>query len=148
VSRVDFYRLTRDPAVRVVPVLAERVLAQGDRLVVAADAALHPPISEALWAHKADAFLAHGPSGGAAAHSDPVLLADDLVADPPNGAAMAMIADGVWRDAALGFLRTFFLFDNSRIDDARSVWRTLGNRDGVERHFWKQDDRGRWTEGP
>ena len=49
---------------------------------------------------------------------------------------------------ALTFDRAFFLFDNSRIDDARATWRKLGAVEGVERHFWKQDDRGRWSEGP
>ncbi len=148
VTRVDFYRLTRDPAARVVPLLAERVLGQGDRLLVAAgDAALRTAISDALWAHKADAFLAHGSVDGDTARLDPILVGADLDPSPPNGAAMAIIADGQWRDAALGFARSFFLFDNSRIDDARAVWRTLAKADGVEAHFWLQDDRGRWQEG-
>jgi DNA polymerase-3 subunit chi len=145
--RVDFYRLTRDPAARMVPALAERVLGQGDRmLVVAADDALRTAVSEALWAHKPDSFLAHGPADGALARHDPILLARDMTA-PANGATMLLLADGVWRERALDFARTFFLFENSRIDDARSVWRMLANAEGVEAHFWLQDDRGRWQEG-
>jgi TRAP-type mannitol/chloroaromatic compound transport system permease large subunit len=38
-------------------------------------------------------------------------------------------------------------FDNRTIDAARGTWRMLGERDGIERHFWKQDG-GRWVEGP
>ena len=148
VPRVDFYRLTRDPAARVLPVLAERVLGQGERLlVVASDAPLRTALSEGLWAHKPDSFLAHGEDGGALALHNPILLAGSMDDAPANGARMVALADGVWRDAALSFARCFLLFDNSRIDDARATWRTLGTREGVERHFWKQEG-GRWVEGP
>lgn len=147
-TRVDFYRLTRDPAARVLPVLAERVLAGGNRLlVVAGEGDSRAALSEGLWAHKADAFLAHGAADGELAMYEPILLADSIISEPANGARMVALADGVWRDEALSFDRCFFLFDNSRIDDARATWRTLGARDGVERHFWKQEG-GRWVEGP
>lgn len=148
-TRVDFYRLTRDPAARVLPMIAERVLGQGERLlVVAGEGAARDAISEGLWAGKADSFLAHGPAGGALAAADPIVIAPEVTSTPANGARMVALADGVWRDDALGFARTFLLFDNSRIDDARATWRALGGREDVERHFWKQDERGRWTEGP
>ena len=148
-TRVDFYRLTRDPAARVLPVLAERVLGQGERLlVVAEDGVLRTAISDALWAHKPESFLAHGEQGDGLAEHEPILLAASIDAAPANGARMVALADGVWRDAALTFERCFFLFDNSRIDDARSVWRTLAKAEGVIAHFWLQDDRGRWQEGP
>ena len=52
------------------------------------------------------------------------------------------------RDEALGFERVFLMFDNSRIDDARATWRTLAARDDVDNRFWKQDENGRWSEGP
>jgi DNA polymerase III subunit chi len=146
--RVDFYRLTRDPAARVVPVLAERVLAQGERLlVVAGDRDMCSELSEGLWAHKPHSYLAHGEVGGDLAMHDPILLAGSIDAAPANNARMIALADGVWREEALTFARCFFLFDNSRIDDARATWRTLGSREGVERHFWKQEG-GRWIEGP
>jgi DNA polymerase III subunit chi len=147
-TRVDFYRLTRDPAARVLPALAERVLARGGRLlVVANDPTLRAGIGEGLWAHKPDAFLAHGEMGTATAALDPILLAAELDGEPANGARMVALADGIWRNEALSFDRCFFLFDNSRIDDARATWRALGARDSVERHFWKQEG-GRWVEGP
>jgi hypothetical protein len=59
-----------------------------------------------------------------------------------------MVADGEWREEALGFARVFLLFDNSRIDDARALWRTLAAREDVDNRFWKQDENGRWSEGP
>ena len=76
--------------------------------------------------------------------TEPILLAGTLDTAPANGARLVALADGAWRDEALGFDRVFLLFDNSRIDDARATWRALGKVDGVELHFWKQDERGRW----
>lgn len=147
-ARVDFYRLSRDPAARVLPLIAERVLMLGERLlVVAEDTAAQQAISAAMWAAKPDSFLAHGPADGALAAVDPILIAGTVDGAPANGARMVALADGLWRDAALDFSRVFLLFDDSGIDAARTTWRTLGNRDGVERHFWKQED-GRWVEGP
>jgi DNA polymerase-3 subunit chi len=147
-ARVDFYRLTRDPVARVLPMIAERVLGLGARLlVVAGDGGLRAELSEGLWAGKPESFLAHGPADGELAAHEPILIADTLDAAPANGASMVALADGIWRDEALGFARTFLLFDNSRIDDARATWRALGLRGEVERHFWKQEG-GRWVEGP
>ena len=70
------------------------------------------------------------------------------VSKPPNRASHLALADGEWREEALGFERTFLLFDNSRIDDARALWRTLAAREDVDNRFWKQDENGRWSEGP
>ena len=57
------------------------------------------------------------------------------------------IADGVWRDGTVPFARTFYLFGEDNLQPARDCWRLLGTRDGIERHFWKQDG-GKWVEGP
>ncbi|SNS43046.1 DNA polymerase III subunit chi [Sphingopyxis indica] len=147
--RVDFYRLTRDPVERVLPAIATRILDAGDRLlVVAAPAMQRQAIDAALWAHQPASFLPHGMAGTPDAADEPVLIAGTLDTPAANGAAMLAIADGEWREEALAFDRTFLFFDNSRIDDARATWRTLGAAEGVERHFWQQDDRGRWSEGP
>ena len=148
-QRVDFYRLTRDPVERVLPAIATRILANGDRLlVVAAPAMQRQAIDEALWTLQPASFLPHGAAGSPDEAIEPILIAGTLDPVPANGARNLALADGEWRDEALGFDRTFLLFDNSRIDDARATWRKLGAAEGTEIHFWKQDDRGRWSEGP
>ena len=147
--RVDFYRLTRDPVERVLPALATRVLGNGDRLlVVAASAMQRQAIDEALWTLNPVSFLPHGHAGSPDEAIEPVLISGTLEPPPPNRASHLAIADGEWRDAALEFERTFLLFDNSRIDDARALWRTLAAREAVDNRFWKQDENGRWSEGP
>lgn len=147
--RVDFYRLTRDPVERVLPVIAARILGAGDRLlIVAAPAMQRQAIDEALWMLTPASFLPHGAAGSPDEDIEPILIAGTLDPAPPNGARLIALADGEWRDEALGFDRAFLLFDNSRIDDARATWRTLSAREDVDNRFWKQDDRGRWSEGP
>ncbi|HMQ20695.1 MAG TPA: DNA polymerase III subunit chi, partial [Sphingopyxis sp.] len=90
----------------------------------------------------------HGAAGSADEAVEPILVAGTLDAAPANGARLVALADGEWREEALGFDRAFLLFDNSRIDDARATWRTLAAREDVDNRFWKQDERGRWSEGP
>ena len=63
--KVDFWLLSRDPAERVVAMIAERVLADGGRvLVVSGDAAQRESVSTTLWEARPEAFLANGQAGG------------------------------------------------------------------------------------
>lgn len=147
--RVDFYRLTRDPVERVLPAIAARVLANGDRLlVVAAPAMQRQSIDDALWTLQPASFLPHGHAGSPDAAIEPILISGTFDAAVANGATHVALADGEWRDEALGFDRSFLMFDNSSIDDARTLWRTLAARDDIDNRFWKQDANGRWSEGP
>ena len=143
--QVDFYQLTRDPAEKVLPPIAQRVLDGGGRLlVVSSDASQLDVISAALWGWKADSFLAHAKAGDDDA-IQPILLSD--APDAANDATFIAMADGVWRDEALGFTRAFYLFPPSHTDNARTAWRTLADKENVERRYWKQDG-GKWVQGP
>lgn len=149
-TRVDFYHLTRDPAPAVLARLASRVLAGGDRLlVVAAGRDQREAVDAGLWAAIPESFLPHPPVDhpGAEAAQEPILIAAD-VATPANGARLIALADGEWRDEALGFDRVFLLFDGAGIDGARAAWKSLSKREGVDCHYWRQDQSGRWQEGP
>jgi DNA polymerase-3 subunit chi len=144
--QVDFYQLTRDPAEKVLPPLAQRVL-DGDArlLVVSLDAAQLDLISAALWNWKTDSFLAHAKAGEGDDSIQPILLSDETEA--ANGAKFIALADGEWRDSALAFDRAFYLFPPSHTANARNAWRALGEKEGVERRYWKQDG-GNWVQGP
>ncbi|QGN53693.1 DNA polymerase III subunit chi [Novosphingobium sp. Gsoil 351] len=144
--RVDFYQLSRDPAEAVVPLLAANTLKAGEQmLVISADEAQRVAVSQALWSHAPESFLAHGEAGGAHDSRQPVLLSDGP--EPRNGAKFVALADGAWREGLEGFERVFLLFGPAEIDGARGCWRMLGERDGVERKFWVQDG-GNWRPGP
>ena len=73
----------------------------------------------------------------------PILLSTSP--DAPNLARNLLIADGQWREAALGYDRAFYLFDNAALEGARLAWKLLSGREGVERNFWAQED-GRWVQ--
>lgn len=144
--QVDFYHLTRLPLDRVLPRIAERVLETGGRLlVVADDEALAEKIDEALWTNAADSFLPHARAGGDDA-LQPILIGAGI--DAANGARNVAIADGAWREEALDFDRAFYFFDAESISGARTAWRALSGREGIEPRYWKQDEQGRWKIGP
>lgn len=142
--QVDFYQLTRDPAEKVLPAIAQRILDnKGRLLIISDDAGQLDAISAALWTARADSFLAHAKSGESDDALQPILLSQDT--DAPNGAKFVALADGNWRAVTENFERVFYLFPPEQTDNARSAWRTLG--DGVERRYWKQDG-GKWVQGP
>jgi DNA polymerase-3 subunit chi len=140
---VDFYHLTASPLERVLPSVADKILAGGERLLVVAEPGLLGRLDEALWSYSKDSFLPHGRER---AGSQPVLLSTEP--QPANGAANIALADGRWRDEALGFARAFYFFDNDARDSARDAWRALKGRPEVEARYWKQDERGKWVQGP
>jgi DNA polymerase-3 subunit chi len=144
--QVDFYHLTRLPLDRVLPRIAERVLESGERLlVVAADDALAESLDEALWTIAPESFLAHARTGNDDA-IQPILITPDPAA--ANGARNIALADGQLREEALGFGRAFYFFDEANIATARTAWRALKGREGVEPRYWKQDETGKWRLGP
>jgi DNA polymerase-3 subunit chi len=77
---VDFYHLTTSPIERVLPAICEKVLANGERLLVVADEAQLARLDEQLWTFSRDGFLPHGRAGG-----------------EPAGAALALRRAAQWR---------------------------------------------------
>jgi DNA polymerase-3 subunit chi len=143
--QVDFYHLTRAPLERVLPQIAEKVLAGAGRLlIVSEDAGQRTRLDQLLWSHAPESFLPHAQAGGADDALQPVLIGG--VTEAPNGARNVALADGLWRDGALEFDRAFHFFDEEKIVEARAAWRALGDREGVERRYWKQNDAGRWEQ--
>ncbi|MGA9581815.1 MAG: DNA polymerase III subunit chi [Allosphingosinicella sp.] len=140
---VDFYHLTASPLERVLPSIAEKVLAGGERLLVVAEPDLLARLDEQLWSYARESFLPHGRERPEA---QPVFLSPE--ASAVNGATNIAVADGRWREEALGFARTFYFFDNDGREGARDAWRALKGRPDVEARYWKQDERGKWVQGP
>ncbi len=143
--RVDFYQLAPGTGAEgIAAALAGKLLGDGERLlVVASDEQMLARLDRQLWDHSPTSFLPHGVAGGADDPRQPVLLATGTEA--PNGARNLLIADGEWREAALGFERTFYLFDQDSLDAARAAWKALKGRDGLERHYWANEE-GKWIE--
>jgi DNA polymerase-3 subunit chi len=95
-----------------------------------------------LWDQGPTSFLPHGLAGGADDARQPILLSNSP--DAPNQARNMLIADGSWREAALTYDRSFYLFDDATLEGARLAWKLLAGRSGVERRYWAQEG-GKWV---
>ena len=141
--QVDFYQLAGTPAEQVIATLAEKVLdTDGRLLIVADDEAQLARLDRILWDQGPASFLPHSVAGGADDARQPILLSTSP--DAPNQARNMLIADGLWREAALTYDRSFYLFDNSTLDGARLAWKLLAGRDRVDRRYWANEG-GKWV---
>ena len=123
--------------------LAEKILdGDGRLLIVAEDEAQLARLDRILWDQGSASFLPHGVAGGADDARQPILLSSSP--DAPNQARNMLIADGQWREAALTYDRSFYLFDSDTLEGARLAWKLLAGREGVERRYWAREG-GRWV---
>lgn len=142
--QVDFYQLGTVGVEQVVASIAGRLLAEDSRLlVVADDEALLARLDRLLWDQGATSFLPHGLAGGSDDMRQPILLSTGT--DAPNQARNLLIADGQWREAALGYDRAFYLFGGDSLEAARLAWKLLAGREGVERRYWA-NEAGKWVQ--
>ena len=141
--QVDFYQLAGMPPEQVIANIADKVLeSDGRLLVIAEDEGFLARLDRILWDQGPTCFLPHGLAGGADDVRQPILLSTSP--DAPNQARNMLIADGTWREAALTYDRSFYLFDNSTVDGARLAWKLLAGREGIERRYWAQEA-GKWV---
>ena len=141
--QIDFYQLGGTPPEQVIASIAEKILAsEGRLLIVAEDEPLLARLDRMLWDQGSTGFLPHGLAGGADDARQPILLSTSP--DAPNLARNMLIADGQWREAALSYDRSFYLFDSVTLEGARLAWKLLAGREGVERRYWAQED-GKWV---
>jgi DNA polymerase III subunit chi len=141
--QVDFYQLAGTPAEQVIASLADKVLeSDGRLLIVVEDDAFLARLDRLLWDQGGTTFLPHGLAGGVDDARQPILLSSSP--DAPNQARNLLIADGTWREAALTYDRSFYLFDDGSLEGARLAWKLLAGRDGVERRYWAREA-GKWV---
>ena len=141
--QLDFWQLSSGSVGQVVALIAGRARADGTRLlVVDGDAERRSATSRALWEARAEAFLANGDAAELHADRQPILLSETC--EPTNGARLAIIADGQWRDEGEGFESTIMLFDEAGTPAAREVWRKFDGREDVTRSYYAQED-GKWA---
>lgn len=141
--QIDFYQLAGTPPEQVIASLAEKLLANGGRLIVISqDENFLSRLDRMLWDQGPTSFLPHGLAGGTDDARQPILLSTSP--DAPNVARNMLIADGVWRDSALSYDRAFFLFEGAMITQARAAWKSLAGREGVARRYFAQEG-GKWA---
>jgi len=141
--QVDFYQLGDSAVEQVIASIATKLLNDEARLlIIAEEEGWLARLDRQLWDQHPTSFMPHGVAGGADDARQPILLS--TTADAPNRARNILIADGLWRDAALAYDRAFYLFEAATLEGARTAWKLLAGREDVERRYWAQDDSGKW----
>ena len=141
-----FYHLHRQRLERVLPMLLEKSLERGWRVVVQASSEERVEALDAqLWTFSDDSFLPHGTWRDAEAREQPILLT--VNDDNPNGARVRFLIDGapVPGDAA-AYDRIVLLFDGEdadAVETARVRW-SEAKSNGFDVTYWQPDERGRW----
>lgn len=122
--------------------LAARAIGAASRTLVVGDQEKLELLDRLLWAE--EGFLAHGFAGGIHDADQPVLLSQSLVS--ANGARLLMLLGTGLPADFQAFDRILNLFEdgsNSHVR-ARSDWRAVSARDGIERSYWQQKPAGGW----
>ncbi|PRY26856.1 DNA polymerase III chi subunit [Aliiruegeria haliotis] len=141
-----FYHLTRHPLEVTLPMLLEKSMQRGWRVVVRGnDERRLQWLDQRLWLGPEEGFLPHGLSGGPHDADQPVLLTGSE--EVPNGAACLMSIDGaaVSVEEIAGMDRVCILFDGhdqAAVQHARGQWKALTG-DGASAQYWSEES-GKW----
>jgi DNA polymerase-3 subunit chi len=141
-----FYHLQAQPVEKVLPVLLEKSVERGWRVVVQTSSEERVDALDAhLWTFRDDSFLPHGTFREATAPDQPVLL---TVNDHNSNAATVrfLIDRAPVPEDAERYVRVVLLFDgddDEAVAEARTRWQAAKAR-GFEVTYWQTDASGRW----
>lgn len=141
-----FYHLDGRTLEAVLPVLLEKSVERGWRVVVQAGSAERLAVLDThLWTYADPSFLAHGTAADGHAADQPVFLTTG--ADNPNGATVRFLVDraGPPEDVER-YERLVIVFDGrdeAALAEARDHWKALKAR-GLEMTYWQQSGPNGW----
>jgi DNA polymerase-3 subunit chi len=145
-TEIFFYHLQRQPLETVLPMLLEKSLERGWRVVVqtASDERVEA-LDAHLWTYRENSFLPHGTHREREPNEQPILLTTGD--DNANGASVRFLVDGVALPAdASRYDRVVLIFDGedeAAVAEARMQWAEVRRQD-LKATYWQQDDQGRW----
>lgn len=149
-TEILFYHLQGQKLEGVLPVLLEKSLERGWRVIVqGASEERMDALDAHLWTYRDDGFLPHGTWREPEAAMQPVLL---TVNDGnPNEASVRFLVEGapIPPDAS-AYQRIVLMFDGEDEDAvaaARAHW-TEAKAQGFEATYWQADAQGRWVKKP
>jgi DNA polymerase-3 subunit chi len=148
VAEIRFYHLRATTLERALPLILEKLLALGERVVVVAGSPERvEALNAMLWTYSDRSFLPHGSARDGFAEDQPIWLT--TVEENPNGAAVLVLTDGAtaadigaWKSA----VEIFDGGDETAVTAARERWKAY-KAAGHVLTYWKQDDEGRWQKG-
>ena len=141
-----FYQLQAQPVERVLPILLEKSIERGWRVVVHTTSEERVVALDAhLWTFREDSFLPHGTFREPSAADQPVLLTTRD--HNPNAATVRFLIDGApVPENAEEYDRIVLLFDGGDEDavaEFRKRWQAA-KASGFVVTYWQADDSGRW----
>ena len=144
-TEILFYHLERATLAQILPVLLEKSLARGWRVVLQAgtDERVRA-LNALLWTWRDDSFLPHGMAGEGPPDAQPVFLTDRD--ENPNRAVVKFCVDGAPVGDVQGFERAVYLFDGRdevAVEQARAAWKTC-RAAGHDCTYWRQSAAGKW----
>ena len=152
-GEVRFYHLTERPLEQVLPVMLERSLERGWRVVVrGTDPARIEALSAHLWTHGDASFLPHGTQADGNAARQPVWMCCDppnSEGGNPNGANTLFLIDNAEAEAgelaAMEMVAVLFDgLDEAAVARARDQWRLVSEA-GLKAVYWAQNEGGAWV---
>ena len=147
-AEILFYHLQGQKLEAVLPLLLEKSLARGWRVVVQGGTEERIEALDAyLWTYRDDGFLPHGTWREQDAAMQPVLL---TVNDGnANAAQVRFLVDGAPMPAeANDYERIVLVFDGDdeeAVQGARAQWADVKAR-GLAATYWQPDENGRWQQ--
>lgn len=143
-----FYHLVDRPLERVLPVLLEKSLARGWRVVVECGSEERcQALDSRLWDYSEESFLPHSATRDGHEADQPIWLTTDRD-DSPNGAEVRFLVDGARPRDVSGYQRLVLIFDGrdqDALSAARDDWKRLKNQDQSVT-YWQQNERGGWEQ--
>jgi len=146
VTEIRFYHLEQRRVDQALPLLLERALEEGRRVLVRASSEeMVAALNERLWAYDDASFLPHGAAGDGDPMEQPIFLTSEL--KNPNAATMLVQLSGAETgDADDAFDLVVLMFDGrdeAALGEARSEWRRLKDQ-GRAINYWRESDEGGW----
>lgn len=146
VTDILFYHLQHQPLERVLPVLLEKSVERGWKVVVeTASPERAEALDALLWTYSDESFLPHGTDGQADAALQPVLLTAG--SGRANDATVRFLVDGAPLPEDAGtYERIVLIFDGNdpdALDGARAAWK-VARGSGHACTYWQQSEAGRW----
>jgi len=145
VTEILFYHLTESRLEDALPMLLERSLSRGWKVVVQTGSQeRRDALDNHLWTYSDDSFLPHGTDREPTAEEQPVILTTG--SGNPNGATVRFLVDGAEPPPLDGYERAVILFDGHDEDQlaaARGHWKALKSVDH-QLAYWQQTPDRRW----
>ena len=144
-TEILFYHLETQPLERVLPVLVEKSLERGWKVVIETGSEERAEvIDQLLWTFRDDAFVPHARAGGDADALQPVLITTRP--HNPNSADIRFFVDRAVPTEGGDYKRIAYMFsghDPDAVTEAREAWKAL--REGNQLTYWQQEAGGRWV---